>query len=197
MKRVWTIPTVRDWIIAGAVIEAATLSVPWTTSAPRMFPRLVEFHGGVLGDQRCFITDHQDVMRFFEAVSSSPSAATSRDVQSSPFLESALYWFNPLWEPYIADPASLKDLPFPSVTPWRLPPPGSEKSYFVQPARLYLGDNKSAPAFDQAPAERGSGLRSIAPAGLEILRKHGIPTHTLSPDIGLQPTARGSSCARS
>jgi hypothetical protein len=40
-------------------------------------------------------------------------------------------------------------------------------------------------------------LRSIAPAGLEILRKHGVPTHLWSPNIGLQPTARASPCAKS
>jgi hypothetical protein len=173
-------------ILAGSLFGTAAPSAGSGAPTLRMFPRLVLFYGGLMKDQRRYLTDHEEVMRFFEAVSVSPSAALDGPaIRRRPYIEVALYWYNPHWEPYIATPSSLNDLPLPSVAPWSLPPLGSDQSRFVQPARLYLGTADTKPAFDHAPGEANySGLRSIGSVGLEILRRHEIQAQHPSPIIG-------------
>jgi hypothetical protein len=114
------------------------------------------FHGGVLEGRR-YMTSFEEIMRFMGAWE--PAAIPRAVVRNRPFIEVALYWHNPTWEPYVADTARLKTL----------------RPEWAQPARLYLGGDQIAPIVDYYSARHKPGLYKISPAGLEILTRHNVP----------------------
>jgi hypothetical protein len=145
-------------IAALGVAPAATGDTP-TPATVVAAPRIIMFYGGVLEGRR-YMTTFEENLRFIGAIAE--QATLTRDgVVDRPFIEVALYWHNPTWEPYATDPALLQTL----------------RPEAAQPARLYLGDGGHSPIFDYFSAGAHPGLRTIAPAGLEILRRHNVPVH--------------------
>jgi len=121
------------------------------------------FHGGVL-DGRIYMTTLDENMQFMGATLE-PAAVLPSALRQRPFVEAALFWFNPRWEPYAADTVLLRTL----------------RPEWAQGARLYLGDRQNLPLFDYNSALANPGLRSIAAVGLEILKRHAVPVYADSP----------------
>ena len=162
MLRVMTFGALMALVPIQASDSHGTSAMAW--------PRIVMFYGGELGNERRVLTRHEDVIRFMDAVAA-PTAAASR---SGPYLEVALYWHNPTWEPY-ADSTKFAALPLPMV-PWLgTSGPNVNGPGFIQPARLYLGTSTSPPVFDWFSAEANPGPRSLGAEGIEILRQLDVP----------------------
>jgi hypothetical protein len=162
-------------VIAVAVLVALLPTHPSRLDRPTpamSWPRLVMFYGGELGDERRVVARQEDVMRLMDALAIPADPA----LRTGPYVEVALYWYNPLWEPFAADTARFADLPLP-IVPWPGPPAPTvtEPARFVQPARLYLGSTTSPPVFDFFSAVANPGPRSIGPAAIEILRQFNLP----------------------
>ena len=147
--------------LAAIVLAPAALTLEHVLAPPVAVaaPRIIMFYGGVLEERR-YLTTFGENMRFMGAIAE-PATITRGALAGRPFIEVALYWHNPTWEPYATDTALLKTL---------RPESG-------QPARLYLGEGQHAPLFDYHSAGADPGLRTIAPTGLEILTRHNVPVH--------------------
>ena len=130
------------------------------------------FYGGVLEGRR-YLTTFGENMAFMGAIVE-PATMTRDAMAGRSFMEVALYWHNPTWEPYATDTALLKTL---------RPEAG-------QPARLYLGEGQHPPLFDYHSAGANPGLRTIAPTGLDILRRHNVPMYAGRPSLYME-SSRG------
>jgi hypothetical protein len=149
-----------------------------------MFPRIVMFYGGALGERR-YLTDLEEIMCFGAAIA---KPTTTRDaVADRRYVEVARYWHHSTWEPYLADTTLLSDLPLPSV-PWSGLPltstlqgldPVARRQHLVEPARLYLGDDQHPPLFDYLSADPNALLALVEPDGLQILERHAVPVRTV------------------
>jgi hypothetical protein len=117
------------------------------------------FYDGALEGRR-YMTTFQENMRFMGAISE-PATIARDAVAKRPFIEVALYWSNPTWEPYAADTARLNTL----------------RPEWAQRARFYLGGDQTPPVFDYYSAGVHAGLRTVSAAGLEILTRHNVPLH--------------------
>ena len=157
-------------LVALAPAPVAAPSAP--PPPPLAWPRLVMFYGGELGDERRVIAVHEDVMRFMNDVSGAGDPAR----RTGPYVEVGLYWYNPHWEPYAADPATWATLPLPVIPdPGPPRPPITEPGPFVQPARLYLGTATSPPVFDYHSALANPGPRVVGWAARDMLSALGLP----------------------
>lgn len=188
----------------GGFFLAATPATPsWRVVL--MSPRIIMFYGGELDEDRRYLVDRAEIWRFQRALSD--RAATTGDVLGDrPYVDVALYWFDPIWDLYAADTTLLGTLPLPlpstQPAPWFPPRPPirpEDRAHLVQPARLYLGDGSTPPLLDflskasplhlPSPQNRtcvpcGPGmidpgvakLHSIGRDGLAVLRSHGVPT---------------------
>ena len=163
-------------LVALFPARTAAPSAPLVPSTPPptalAWPRLVMFYGGELGDERRVIAVHEDVMRFMGDVSGAGDPAR----RTGPYVEVALYWYNPHWEPYAADPSSWATLPLP-VFPYPGPPlPNmTEPTPFVQPARLWLGTATTPPIFDYHSALANPGPRVVGWAARDMVTELGLP----------------------
>src|ERR1700733_12828423 len=127
-------------VLIALVLSAIPLgSAPIVIEARVMFsfPRIVMFYGGLLKDQRVYLTNPDDLITLIS--DTSPWASSVRPTVDAPSLEVALYWNNPLWEPYVADPTRLATLPLPAAPYPEPPAPGNRNPQAsVAPARFYL-----------------------------------------------------------
>ena len=106
------------------------------------------------------MTTFDENLRFMGAVAE--CAITRREaIAGRPFIEVALYWHSPTWEPYANDTALLQAL----------------RPESAQPARFYLGGRENSPVFDYYSAGAGAGLRTVTAAGVEILKHHNVPVY--------------------
>jgi hypothetical protein len=138
-------------LLAAVVVDRESLR-----SGDLAAPRIIMLYGGAL-DRRLYLTRFPENLQFMSAVAE-PATLTRDALRGRPFIEVALYWHGPTWEPYATDTALLKTL---------RPEAG-------QPARLYLGKGRLPPLFDYYSAGVNSGLRTIDPAGLAILKRHKV-----------------------
>jgi hypothetical protein len=155
-------------VVPAAGCLVVLLILASTSGAARAWPRLMMFYGTAIQNERRHITDWHKVEEFFDALESS-----NRARPDGPFLEVALYWHGPTWEPFVTDPAKLKDLPLP---PNPAGSPTISRPAFIQSARLYLGNGSQPPIFDYFSADRYPGLQVVNAQGVKLLAAHGIPT---------------------
>jgi hypothetical protein len=131
------------------------------------------FYGGALEGERRHVTDWSQVVDFFSSLKSSGMTVPP----DARFVDVALYWHGPTWEPFIADPAKLKTLPLPRVPAAPLAPPGTTNIVgLIQPARLYLAAGNRPALFDYYSATQYPGLQPLGDKALDILRRFNVPT---------------------
>jgi hypothetical protein len=164
----------------------ALLLIPGTlasdTRAPVFkAPRIIMFYGGALGNERRYITERKELEQFLGSVADTASEDHSSPY-GRPFVEIAMYWYDQVWEPYVADTALLKTLPRPRLS-WMPSSPrrlgqnlsDEERVALVQPGRLYLATANSPLVFDAYYGLSYPPFKRVSAAGLDLLRKHGVP----------------------
>jgi hypothetical protein len=160
------------WLTTLIVAFAAPTTTPASRSTLAA-PRIIMFYGGALGSERRVVAATKDVWEFLGTVTVPGDSLAL----TGPYVEVALYWNDPIWEPYTTDSNKLASLPLPRL-PWRMPAPSStDPLAFIQPARLYLGTPTTPPVFDWFSAGADPGPRVITPAGLQLLRRYKVPLH--------------------
>jgi hypothetical protein len=130
------------------------------------------FYGDAMKGERVYMAEPEDVSAFFQSVQTLTWVGPATD---APSINVGLYWNNPIWEPYLADPALLKTLPLPRAQFMRLPRPGSEdKEGFIQPARFYPAHADKPPRFGLMTDGKLT-IRGITADGLALLKKYNVP----------------------
>jgi hypothetical protein len=162
-------------------------------------PRLIIFYGGVLGENRRYINNHQDVIAFMASFPRKPDVA--RVDSAAPYVEVGLAWNNLVWEGYAQDTTLMRSIRMPSRSGWMPPHPreltlldacdvplalrvGTERvnhvcaeriERLIQPARLYLDRRGQPPLFDYFSASAYAGIRTGTPSLRALLDKYGVP----------------------
>src|SRR5690349_16103492 len=140
-------------LVALFPAPASAPSAPPPT--PLAWPRLLMFYGGDLGDERRVIAVHENAVRFMDDVRPPTDAVRP----TGPYVEVALYWYNPHCNAYAAASSTWATLPLPDM-PYSGPPrPPITDPAFVQPARLWLGTATTPPVFDYHSALADPGPR--------------------------------------
>jgi hypothetical protein len=160
------LPSLRVVFAAGVVGTAAWAASP-SSGAELAGPRIIMFHAGVLGEERIHLTDVYENMRFMQAIAS-PVDTVPPDYKAGPFVEVAMFWHNPTWEPYAKDSALLRTL---------RPEQGQRSTLYL--ARPGFHTFVDFPVYIKH--------RLVDSIGMEILKRHRIPTMAGQPGGSVSP----------
>ena len=120
-------------------------------------PRIIMLHGGMLDDQRIFMTDWHENQRFMASTMVEADVA-AEELVGRDVIQVALFWNGIRWEATAKDPKQLE----------ALTPDQAESHGWIYPAA-----NGSEALYVSEP----SGLlRRIGSDGLALLKGYGIPT---------------------
>jgi hypothetical protein len=162
-------------------------------------PRLIIFYGGVLGENRRYINDHQDVIAFMASFPRKPDVP--RVDSAAPYVEVGLAWNNLVWEGYAQDTTLMRNIRMPARSGWMPPHPREltlldacdvplalrvttervnhvctqRVERWIQPARLYLDRRGQPPLFDYFSGLADAGIRTGKPSLRPLLDKYGVP----------------------
>lgn len=124
-------------------------------------PRIIMLYGGVLNDQRIFMTDWHENNRFL-ASTAVEANVDADELAGRAVIQAALFWDGVRWEAYASDQKKLE-----SLTP----------DLAEQHGWIYPGADGSEALFvlKSGPSARTRLTRRIGSDGLAILERYGIP----------------------
>ncbi|MEO7353240.1 MAG: hypothetical protein ABIZ70_02705 [Gemmatimonadales bacterium] len=148
-------------VLSALTVSLHGLPAPATShlvDAPRRAaPRIIKLHGGAL-DSRRYLTDWYENLDLMLAMNEPSGKVADLSLAGRRYVEMALYWYGPTWEPFAKDTTLLKTLDpaDPRAAAGRLHLPQGALPGIV----IYQG---------------ASQYRVVSEKGIKILEKYRVP----------------------
>lgn len=143
-------------VLCAGMLFTSPVTAP---AAPLAAPRIIMLHGGSLAEPIYLTNWHQNLTFMLAVDATAPISRSTIDTAGA--IQVAMFWYGPEWEGFARDTTRLPEL--------------TRHLGRAQRGALYLPPQSRTPLLDYYSGLTNPGLRTIAPIGLAILHRAGVP----------------------